>query len=298
VGRPDTLSLRRWVSQLCDAFNAHLVASELCEASEERKIAALSRFLFAADANEALYEPPNLDARVSLNELLQGSLDAAVSGLGGLGLQMPSHARFHAPASSSLFSLFLTRRALPIVLVSLQVIVGRSAGLNLACAGVPGRFMARRMGDVPPLFLGQAGLSLTAQQVSSALGVPLEGAWLRQAATPRETVQRMLANVVRRPDGTLLGLHQAVPLWAAYMPLLEVDDQLRIRSLRLQSSKQDQAKLIGGTQGFFFTATGLFLQALTAARAALVEKDVRGEKSPLPLEVHTLEALYDRRAFV
>lgn len=240
-------NLRRHVLGLGAAFCRCLAAQGLDSPATAPldRLRALNRFLFAEPAEGlprggfALTVGDRLDLGCMFGEEV---LAEATAGRGGLGLGTPPAQVYYAPCNSTLLNLFRTRQALPILLIILEVAVGACAGVAVAVANVPRSLMTRTPPGLcmPPIFFDptDGGRELSADQVAESLDLHdgPEADWRTQLSCPRAIAQRLLGNVVWRPDGKLA---PSVPLLGAYIPFVSPVASLQLRLARVQLALAD-----------------------------------------------------------
>jgi len=136
---------------------------------------------------------------------------------------------YHAPANSPLNEVLRTRRGIPVSLAVLWLELAQSVGLRVQGVAFPGHFLVRALLAQGQVLLDPlTGRSLARedliellapgpqQALALALALDAEGAALHpylQAATPRETVARMLRN--------LLQVHRMQQDWPRALAVLE-----------------------------------------------------------------------------
>jgi regulator of sirC expression with transglutaminase-like and TPR domain len=109
---------------------------------------------------------------------------------------------FDDPASSFLNAVVDRRSGLPIALSVLFVRLGRRLGLSCAGVSFPGHFLAKVVTSEKEIFVDPFGQvrALTVADLARRLGAASGGRqkldrWMLAAATPRETLARMLRNL-------------------------------------------------------------------------------------------------------
>jgi hypothetical protein len=124
--------MRGRVAALGAAFRTCLTSLGLDapDADPLARIRALNHFMFGPPEGEARAGSFFLCREATVETIFgEACFAGAKAGRGGLGLGYPAQETFASPANSTLLNLFLTRKALPIVLVILQLSVGASAGV-------------------------------------------------------------------------------------------------------------------------------------------------------------------------
>jgi F-box-like/Transglutaminase-like superfamily len=313
--------LRAHVAALGAAFRTCLTSLGLDapDADPLARIRALNHFMFGPPEGEARAGSISLGREATLETIFgEACLAGAKAGRGGLGLGFPAHETFASPANSTLLNLFLTRKALPIVLVILQLSVGASAGVHLCIANSPQRVMARTPPGLcsPPIFfdfLIEFGRDLTAAQAAVALGLhdePDIAAWRTQPSPPRDMAARMLRNVTNRPDGVPIPsisiLSANIALLALTNPILALGLRLTRMQLALEAedvhiAEEDMAGLMAFNPPEDSNVFRVVQEAEARSavlKAKLQAQEARGEEPITTLEMYSLQGKWARGVFM
>jgi hypothetical protein len=158
-----------------------------------------------------------------------------------------------------------------------------------------------------------AGQGLTAPQVAVALvleGEPDDSPWRTQPSPPREVVERMLRNVVMRPNRTCIPSIEILSAHLTVLPLANPMSALGLRMTRLQLAleaedphiaEEDVAGLMAFNPPELSPVFRMVQEA--EARAAVLKikleaQEASGEEPITTLEMYSLQGKWGRRLFI